>query len=245
MGIKESSSRVRKLDRRPSGKALRHASKKDGSLAALSTLRKVAARTRKTGKPVMVSLREIASKHPSGKIPVVIADNVRTSKGDFGSALLIELKGPQTASDAESLPGQDSILTGSDMADLDEVVRLVGASGRSSVYAMEASNRIFGVLPPGRIRGKRYPRWQFSVGLIGEPLRQLLDELAGVDSWAKYQFFVSTFPQLGHVTPVELLTGHTPEEANLTDETKALLKAPHDRRLTLVVKLARSFANPS
>lgn len=197
----------------------------------------------------MISLRDIAAAHRANKIPVVFAKNVKTSKGQVHNALVIELEIEPADSSIETQgPSQvteETLLANEDMIELDDVVKLVGASGRSSVYAMEASNRIFGVLPLGRIRGKRYPRWQFLPAIIGQPLQRILAELRPMDSWAKYQFFISSYPQLGNLTPIEALTGDVRQSENLSEETEALLKAPSAQRVNLVVDLAKGFANPS
>jgi hypothetical protein len=131
------------------------------------------------------------------------------------------------------------------MLNLEQVIDKIGASGRSSVHAMETSNRIFGVLPPGRMRGKRYPHWQFIRGIAGDPLRQILSALTTVDPWAKYQFFVSSNPELGNLTPINLLSADSVRTGVMNDETRSLAAAPHEERVKLVVELAKEFANPS
>jgi hypothetical protein len=198
---------------------------------------------------VMISLRELASAYPGRKIPMLVVDNIETPSRRVSTGLVIDAKRLSRA-----LPGlgyrldeskSDTAVSREDMLDLDQVQDVLRTAGRSTVHAMEASNRIFGLLPPGRMRGKWYPSWQFDRAIAGDSLRQILAELDSVDAWGKYQFFTSAYPELGHLTPIEVLTARVDRSEATPDETRALIQAPYDRRLSLIVDLAKEFAHPS
>lgn len=206
-----------------------------------AAIRKIIANTGVTGKPVMISLNELATAFPSRKVPAMLVRHLATKKVAINTGLVIDVQDlPGVATEPRGL---DNLLSDNEMLDLDQVIQLTRAAGRSSVHAMESANRIFGLLPPGRVRGKRYPKWQFFPPIAGEPLQRILSKLESVDGWAKYQFFYSTFPDLGNLTPLELLTTHLNGRA-MTDETRALTLATFDKRLALVEECAEGFANP-
>jgi hypothetical protein len=200
---------------------------------------------------ITISLHELASAYPSKKIPMLVVDNIETPSRHYSTGLVIDAKRLSKSKALSgrayqrSEPAQDSVISQDDMLDLDQVQGVLRTAGRSTVHAMEASNRIFGLLPPGRMRGKRYPSWQFDRAIAGDSLRQILAELDSLDAWGKYQFFTSAYPELGHLTPIEVLTARIDRSAAMPNETRALVQAPYDRRLSLVVGLAKEFAHPS
>jgi hypothetical protein len=196
----------------------------------------------------MTTFRELAEAYPNKTVPMMIIENIKSKALQSQRALLIDVDElPAARQDFNRLPTQtpETVLAGEEMLDLEEVIRVAHAAGRSSIHAMEASDRIFGLLPPGRMRGKRYPKWQFVPGIAGQPLRRILSKLSVVDAWARYQFFASAYPQLGHLTPVEVLVGKAEQSDAMTDETRALLESPHDQRVRLIEELAEGFAHSS
>lgn len=231
------------------GKTTRQAKGRIITLTRGGLIRKLVAKARATGTPVMINLRELASAYPGENIPMLVADNIQVSNRRISTGLVIDAKALSgILSGVDYRPRETQqvhLLSNEDMVKLDQVIDLLGTAGRSTVHAMETSNRIFGVLPPGRIRGKRYPRWQFDRAIAGDPLRRILAKLESVDAWGKYQFFTSAYPELGHLTPIEVLTGHVGQAEAITDETRALIRAPHEQRVSLVVELAEEFAHPS
>jgi len=204
---------------------------------------------RARGRPLLVDLRVLASAYPNEKVPMLVVDDIRTAKRHISTGLVIDTsvlrKLIPDLAHKSPITTQNQLLGTDDMLDLEQVIDVLGTAGRSTVHAMEAGNRIFGLLPPGRLRGKRYPRWQFDRALAGEPLRRVLSELESIDAWGKYQFFSSVYPELGELTPVEVLTSSVERPVAMTDETRALISAPHEKRLALIVELAKEFAHPS
>lgn len=198
------------------------------------------------GKQKMITFQELARAYPNQLMPMMVVEDIRPKALRSTKALLIGIDELPLAieEDSGAAPTPEQMAAGEEMLDLEDVIRVSNAAGRSSVHAMEASNRLFGVLPPGRIRGKRYPKWQFEPGIAGEPLRRILTKLENVDSWARYQFFASVFPELGHLTPVEVLAGVQRSGAK-SDETIALLQSPHDKRIRLIEELAVGFSHSS
>jgi hypothetical protein len=194
----------------------------------------------------MVTFRELARIYPDRSVPMMAIENIKLKALGSQKALLIGVGDfPVSVEQLEESPSrtQEQLLANSEMLGLNEVINVSNAAGRSSVHAMEAKNRIFGVLPPGRLRGKRYPRWQFAAGVEGQPLRRVLLKLASLDAWSKYQFFSSTYPELGYLTPIQVLTGEVEQLGNVTDETRALLESPHEKRVRLIEELAEGFAH--
>jgi hypothetical protein len=216
------------------------ASKTKATRASFST---TLLRAKYAGKRMMVTFRELAKAYPDRSVSVTVLKDVQSKAIRSQNALLIDVDPTTVEAVAESAFQQEQLLGTADMLDLEDVIDIANAAGRSSIHAMEGSNRLFGVLPPGRLRGKRYPRWQFSAGVAGDPLRRILSKLDSVDAWAKYQFFSSIHPDIGNLTPIEVLTGEVKQSTPVTDEAKALLNSPHDKRVRLLEELAEGFAH--
>jgi hypothetical protein len=154
--------------------------------AKVADIAQAIAAARTSGKPVMIDLQQLANSFSVRTVPAVVAKNIRIKKARIDTGLIIDigfLGNPiQRPPAAEFASSKEALLSNDEMLDLQEVMAVLNAAGRSSVHAMEATNRVFGLLPPGRMRGKRYPKWQFDAGIAGEPLRLVLSYLDSLDS---------------------------------------------------------------
>lgn len=118
----------------------------------------------------------------------------------------------------------------------------LGGLSDETVRQRERAGELFSVLRPGRKRGREYPAFQAWPGVAGEPLAQVLTALGRVPGTTAYGFFTSVTDLLGGLTPIEAILGRPMSPRALDAQTRALLAAPAEVRLTAVVKAAEAYA---
>jgi hypothetical protein len=125
-----------------------------------------------------------------------------------------------------------------DMLSADEVSARLGISSRSEVLKWTREHRLFSVMPPGRQRGQRFPKWQ--IDTVGPDFSTILTELAHQQrsDWAIYEFFDSPAAKLFGLAPHELLLGSTQREG-ADQAALPLLKKPKVERYAQVLDLVR------
>lgn len=125
-----------------------------------------------------------------------------------------------------------------DMLSADEVSTRLGISSRSEVLKWVREHRLFSVMPPGRQRGQRFPKWQLET--VGADFSLILAELAAQHrtDWAIYEFFESPAAILIGLAPRELLLGGS-EREGVDKKASRLLKHPKADRCAQVLNLVR------
>lgn len=125
-----------------------------------------------------------------------------------------------------------------DMLSADEVSARLGISSRSEVLKWAREHRLFSVMPPGRQRGQRFPKWQIET--VGTDFSVILAELAAQrrTDWAIYEFFDSPAAKFIGLAPHELLTGISQREG-AEKAALLLLKKPKAERYAQVLDLVR------
>lgn len=131
------------------------------------------------------------------------------------------------------------VLEGADMLSAAEVATRTRFT-RQHIHNLYRTEKLIGLIHPGRQRGLRYPAWQFEDGVFGAPLRAVLDVLKGQDPWDKWLFFVSKDDALAGFSPVELMTG----SAKVVPHNKAalaMLQESTAARLQKVMDAAKEY----
>ena len=123
-----------------------------------------------------------------------------------------------------------------------ELGQALGGRSDETVRQRERAGELFSVLRPGRKRGREYPAFQAWPGIAGAPLAGVLSALGAVGGSVAYGFFTSPTDLLGGLTPIEAMLGRLTSSRNVASETRGLLTAPQEERLTAVVKAAHASA---
>jgi|LakMenEpi03Aug12_release.lakeMendotaPanAssembly.Ray.scaffolds.fasta_scaffold125480_5 hypothetical protein len=174
------------------------------------------------------------------KTEVIFSGNPRL----LGKAELTE----KAASEVEVAQPEDGyrnrVAALKEMLDIEDVQKVMQVTSRQAVLAAEKKKRIFNLLPPGRARGAKYPKWQFEPSIEGEPLKNVLAELGEQDAWSKWLFFTSEADRLNGLTPLEVLRGKADAgKKALPDDQSHFLDLSAKARLAIVLETARGFAS--
>jgi hypothetical protein len=77
--------------------------------------------------------------------------------------------------------------------------------------------------------------------VVGEPLAKIIRELRESSGGTAYGFFSSPSPELGRLTPVEVLTGKLTTTREIDAATAALLSVSRQARLDAVLGAAGAY----
>jgi len=95
---------------------------------------------------------------------------------------------------------------------------------------------------PGRKRDREYPAFQAWPNVVGAPLTKVLRALGDPNGASAYGFFSSPSPELGRLTPVEVLIGALTKARAIDTSAANLLDGAPQTRLEAVVSAAGAYA---
>ena len=137
----------------------------------------------------------------------------------------------------QSLQGRDT----ADMGTAEDLAAALNVSAET-VRRRALSRTLIAVLGPGRKRGREYPMFQAWPGIAGAPLESVLKALGRPEGAQAYQFMTTPSQALGGATPIELLVGEIPEDAELAPGVREFLRQDDETRLGAVVEAAAARA---
>jgi hypothetical protein len=137
----------------------------------------------------------------------------------------------------QSIKGRDT----ADMGTAEELAAALNVSAET-VRRRTLSRTLIAVLGPGRKRGREYPMFQAWPGIAGAPLEAVLKALGRPEDAQAYQFMTTPNEALGGATPIEVLVGEAPEDAELAPGLREFLKEDDQTRLRAVVEAAAARA---
>lgn len=137
----------------------------------------------------------------------------------------------------QSLKGRDT----AEMGSVDELAAALEVS-TETVRRRTVKRTLIAVLGPGRKRGREYPMFQAWPGIAGAPLEAVLAALQNPDGATAYQFMTTPSDALGGLTPIEVMLGEAPQEADLAPGAREFLQEGDEVRLRAVVETAAARA---
>lgn len=132
-----------------------------------------------------------------------------------------------------SIKGRDT----AEMGTAEELAAALNVSAET-VRRRTVDGTLIAVLAPGRKRGREYPLFQAWPGVAGKPLEIVLEALGRPAGAEAYQFMTSPSDFLGGLTPVEVLVGDAPPDAQLATGAREFLQQDDEVRLRAVVDAA-------
>lgn len=130
------------------------------------------------------------------------------------------------------------------MLDAEQARQKLSLADANQVRARAREGKIFGLLAPGRMRGTKFPAWQFHSAVIGEPLRQTLSALAelGLEGWAIHEFFEEPRVALHGLSAREVLLGAA-DSGEPKPKARALLQDTAKQRLARVLTAIEEYSH--
>lgn len=163
------------------------------------------------------------------------ANAVRDARGTMNTLLErspVEMQVPHGPDPIEPLSAED-------------LASCLGLGGISDLRTLEVGGTVICISRPDRGIQREYPAFQVWPGIVGEPLTRVVAALTTYErlgSSGAYGFFTSLDDLLGHLTPIEVLTGRLLRPRAIDPAVVGLLEASPDQRLEAVVGAAEAFA---